>query len=56
MEDAFLELYQEFKKLQVICSKQAELLQKLLSKKGHTSGKTVIPLRDIVFSLFDSNH
>ncbi|XP_069826399.1 TRAF family member-associated NF-kappa-B activator-like [Dendropsophus ebraccatus] len=37
MEDAFLELYQEFKKLQIICSKQAELLQKLLSKKGHTS-------------------
>lgn len=41
MEDAFLELHQEFKKLQVICSKQAELLQKLLSKKGHTSDMPV---------------
>ncbi|XP_075190613.1 TRAF family member-associated NF-kappa-B activator-like [Anomaloglossus baeobatrachus] len=37
MEDAFLELYQEFKNLQIICLKQAELLQKLLSKKGHTN-------------------
>ncbi|XP_075706248.1 TRAF family member-associated NF-kappa-B activator-like [Rhinoderma darwinii] len=37
MEDAFLELYQEFKKLQILCSKQAELLQKLLSKKLHAS-------------------
>ncbi|XP_073526172.1 TRAF family member-associated NF-kappa-B activator-like [Phyllobates terribilis] len=36
MEDAFLELYQEFKKLQIICSKQAELLQKLLLTKGET--------------------
>ncbi|KAG9491646.1 hypothetical protein GDO78_000254 [Eleutherodactylus coqui] len=37
MEDAFLELYQEFRKLQIICAKQAKLLQKLLSEKGHTS-------------------
>ncbi|XP_077155883.1 TRAF family member-associated NF-kappa-B activator-like isoform X1 [Ranitomeya variabilis] len=37
MEDAFLQLYQEFKKLQIICSKQAELLQTLLSKKGDTN-------------------
>ncbi|XP_056418659.1 TRAF family member-associated NF-kappa-B activator-like [Hyla sarda] len=37
MEDAFLELYQEFRKLQIICAKQAELLQKLLSKKGHSN-------------------
>ncbi|XP_075449529.1 uncharacterized protein LOC142491111 [Ascaphus truei] len=34
MEEAFLLLYQEFQRLQAICIKQAELLQKLLSKKG----------------------
>ncbi|KAG8585468.1 hypothetical protein GDO81_005037 [Engystomops pustulosus] len=33
MEDAFLDLYKEFKKLQMICSKQGELLHKLLSNK-----------------------
>ncbi|KAM3933013.1 TRAF family member-associated NF-kappa-B activator-like [Leptodactylus fuscus] len=41
MEDAFLELYKEFKNLQIICLKQAELLQKLLSKKGGTSDMPV---------------
>ncbi|KAM4699391.1 TRAF family member-associated NF-kappa-B activator-like isoform 1-T2 [Discoglossus pictus] len=34
MEDAFLLLCQEFQILQTICRKQAELIQKLLSKKG----------------------
>ncbi|KAM5181662.1 TRAF family member-associated NF-kappa-B activator-like [Mantella aurantiaca] len=35
MESAFLELYQQFKVLQVVCSRQAELLQRLLSKDTH---------------------
>ncbi|XP_075055399.1 TRAF family member-associated NF-kappa-B activator-like [Mixophyes fleayi] len=34
MEDAFMALYQEFRALQTVCSRQAELLQKLLSKKS----------------------
>ncbi|XP_063813147.1 TRAF family member-associated NF-kappa-B activator-like [Pseudophryne corroboree] len=34
MEDAFFALYQEFRELQAVCSKQAELLQQLLSKKA----------------------
>ncbi|KAM8977825.1 TRAF family member-associated NF-kappa-B activator-like [Pelodytes ibericus] len=41
MEDAFLLLYQEFQVLQSVCRKQAELLQKLLSKKG---ASTEIPV------------
>lgn len=32
MESAFLELYQQFKMLQAVCSRQAQLLQRLLSK------------------------
>ncbi|KAM4797247.1 TRAF family member-associated NF-kappa-B activator-like [Rhinophrynus dorsalis] len=37
MEEAFLSLYQEFQVLQTICTKQAELLQKLLARKGLSS-------------------
>ncbi|XP_044144191.1 TRAF family member-associated NF-kappa-B activator-like isoform X1 [Bufo gargarizans] len=37
MENAFLELYEEVRKLQIICSKQADLLQELLSKKDHVT-------------------
>ncbi|XP_068121225.1 TRAF family member-associated NF-kappa-B activator-like [Hyperolius riggenbachi] len=37
MEDAFLALYKEFKELQALCSRQAELLQKLLSKQSNTA-------------------
>ncbi|KAG6926857.1 hypothetical protein G0U57_010974, partial [Chelydra serpentina] len=33
MEEAFFQLYQEFTQLQDLCSKQAELLQKLIVKK-----------------------
>ncbi|CAH2224579.1 Hypothetical predicted protein [Pelobates cultripes] len=37
MEDAFISLYQEFQVLQSVCKKQAELIEKLLSKKGIAS-------------------
>lgn len=40
MERAFFELYQQFKVLQAVCSRQAELLQRLLSKDAHIAGKT----------------
>ncbi|XP_014348437.1 uncharacterized protein ZGC:113184 [Latimeria chalumnae] len=33
MEEAFVQLYQEFRRLQTVCAKQAELLQKLTIKK-----------------------
>ncbi|XP_073469802.1 TRAF family member-associated NF-kappa-B activator-like isoform X1 [Aquarana catesbeiana] len=39
MERAFFELYQQFKVLQAVCSRQAELLQRLLSKDAHTAEK-----------------
>ncbi|XP_018426452.1 PREDICTED: uncharacterized protein LOC108799130, partial [Nanorana parkeri] len=35
MESAFLELYQQFKMLQAVCSQQAQLLQRLISKDAN---------------------
>ncbi|KAM9319912.1 TRAF family member-associated NF-kappa-B activator-like [Gastrophryne carolinensis] len=41
MEDAFLELYQQFKLLQVVCIQQTKLLQRLLSKDPPTTEKPI---------------